>query len=31
MVTNYLQQNKSDKKAHMILALFYNEAGAVER
>lgn len=31
IVTNYLQQNKSDKKAHMMLALFYNEAGMIER
>lgn len=31
MVTNYLSQNQRDKKAHMMLALFYNEAGVVDR
>lgn len=31
MVASYLQQNKSDKKAHIMLALFYYKTGVVDR
>lgn len=31
MATNYLKQNPGEKKAHMMLALFYSEAGAPDK
>ena len=31
MATNYLSQNPRDKKAHMMLLLFYSEVGVLDR